>query len=286
MVLRDGITISVTGTAELDEHEMAKRMVGRELSQVFPEKTKPSDEIVLEVRNLSVRGLLKNISFDLKRGEILGFPGLVGAGRTELAEAIIGIRKKETGTINIKGRTVEIKSPSDAVKNKIAYLSEDRQGSGILVSFDIIGNTTLISLPAYSRILINHKLEKEKTQQYVDKFNIRAASLKTRLEFFSGGNQQKVSLAKSLDPQPEIFIFDEPTRGIDVNAKREIYRFINELVKEGVSCIIISSELEEIIGMSNRVVVMKEGTVTGILEGEHINEEEIMLHATGLKGVA
>jgi ribose transport system ATP-binding protein len=226
------------------------------------------------------------MSFDLKRGEILGFAGMVGAGRTELAEEIIGIRKKETGTINIKGRAVEIKSPSDAVKNKIAYLSEDRQGSGILVSFDIIGNTTLISLPAYSRILINHKLEKEKTQQYVDKFNIRAASLKTRLEFFSGGNQQKVSLAKSLDPQPEIFIFDEPTRGIDVNAKREIYRFINELVKEGVSCIIISSELEEIIGMSNRVGVMKEGTVTGILEGEHINEEEIMLHATGLKGVA
>jgi ribose transport system ATP-binding protein len=210
----------------------------------------------------------------------------VGAWRTELAEAIISIRKKETGTIYVKGRTVEIKSPSDAVKNKIAYLSEDRQGSGILISFDIIGNTTLISLPAYSRILINHKLEREKTQKYVDKFNIRAASLKTRLEFFSGGNQQKVSLAKSLDPEPEIFIFDEPTRGIDVNAKREIYRFINELVREGVSCIIISSELEEIIGMSNRVVVMKEGTVTGILEGEHINEEEIMLHATGLKGVA
>ncbi|HPB63043.1 MAG: sugar ABC transporter ATP-binding protein [Thermotogaceae bacterium] len=286
MVLRDGIMISVTGTVELDEHEMAKRMVGRELSQVFPEKTEPSEEVVLEVKNLSVRGLLKDISFDLRRGEILGFAGLVGAGRTELAEAIIGIRKKEAGAMKVKGRTVEIKSPNDAVKNKIAYLSEDRQGSGILISFDIIGNTTLISLPAYSRILINHRLEREKTQKYVDKFNIRAASLKTRLEFFSGGNQQKVSLAKSLDPEPEIFIFDEPTRGIDVNAKREIYWFINELVKEGVSCIIISSELEEIIGMSNRVVVMKEGTLTGILEGEHINEEEIMLHATGLKGVA
>ncbi|MBN2218936.1 MAG: sugar ABC transporter ATP-binding protein [Kosmotogaceae bacterium] len=286
MVLRDGQMISVSQTGEVDEEEMAKRMVGRELSQIFPNKVSPSDEVIFEVENLTISGLLENISFSLHKGEILGFAGLVGAGRTELAEAIIGIRKKDSSKISIKGKPVEIKSPNDAVKNKIAYLSEDRQGSGILTSFDLIKNTTLISLPAYSKILINSKKEREKTKKYVDKFNIRAASLKTKLEFFSGGNQQKVSLAKSLDPEPEIFIFDEPTRGIDVNAKREIYRFMNELVKEGVSCILISSELEEIIGMCNRVVVMKEGRITGILEGEHINEEEIMLHATGLKGVA
>ncbi len=286
MVLRDGKTISISQTDEADEEEMAKRMVGRELSQVFPEKVSPSEEIVFEVEGLSLHGLLEDISFGLRKGEILGFAGLVGAGRTELAETIIGIRKKDSGKISINGKSVEIRSPIDAVKNKIAYLSEDRQGSGVLTSFDMIKNTTLISLPAYSKILINNKLEKEKTKKYVDKFNIRAASLKTRLEFFSGGNQQKVSLAKSLDPEPEIFIFDEPTRGIDVNAKREIYRFINELVREGVSCILISSELEEIIGMCNRVIVMKEGRITGILEGDHINEEEIMLHATGLKGVA
>jgi len=286
MVLRDGQMISVSQTGEVDEEEMAKRMVGRELSQIFPNKVSPSDEVVFEVENLTINGLLENISFGLRKGEILGFAGLVGAGRTELAEAIIGIRKRDSGKISIKGKPVEIKSPNDAVKNKIAYLSEDRQGSGILTSFDLIKNTTLISLSAYSKILINSKKEREKTKKYVDKFNIRAASLKTRLEFFSGGNQQKVSLAKSLDPEPEIFIFDEPTRGIDVNAKREIYRFMNELVNEGVSCILISSELEEIIGMCNRVVVMKEGRISGILEGEHINEEEIMLHATGLKGVA
>ena len=286
MVLRDGKTISISQTDEADEEEMAKRMVGRELSQVFPEKVSPSEEIVFEVEGLSLHGLLEDISFGLRKGEILGFAGLVGAGRTELAETIIGIRKKDSGKISINGKSVEIRSPIDAVKNKIAYLSEDRQGSGVITSFDMIKNTTLISLPAYSKILINNKLEKEKTKKYVDKFNIRAASLKTRLEFFSGGNQQKVSLAKSLDPEPEIFIFDEPTRGIDVNAKREIYRFINELVREGVSCILISSELEEIMGMCNRVIVMREGRIMGILEGEHINEEEIMLHATGLKGVA
>jgi ribose transport system ATP-binding protein len=286
MVLRDGKMISTSRTDEADEEEMARMMVGRELSQVFPEKVSPSEEIVFEVEGLTSHGLLEDISFGLRKGEILGFAGLVGAGRTELAETIIGIRKKDSGKISMNGRPVEIKSPIDAVKNKIAYLSEDRQGSGVITSFDMIKNTTLISLPAYSKILINNKLEKEKTKKYVDKFNIRAASLKTRLEFFSGGNQQKVSLAKSLDPEPEIFIFDEPTRGIDVNAKREIYRFMNELVREGVSCILISSELEEIIGMCNRVIVMKEGRITGILEGDHINEEEIMLHATGLKGVA
>mgnify|MGYP000845355545 CR=1 FL=1 len=287
MVLRDGLIISISSTDDVDEHEMARKMVGRELSQIFPEKTVPSDEIVFQVENLSVKNTLNGISFDLRKGEILGFAGLVGAGRTELAEAIIGIRKKESSsTVSVKGRRVEIRSPIDAVKNKIAYLSEDRQGSGIITAFDLINNITLISLPSYSRILLDRKLQKEKAQKYVDEFNIRAASLRTRLEFFSGGNQQKVSLAKSLDPEPEVFIFDEPTRGIDVNAKREIYHFINELVRKGVSCILISSELEEIIGMSNRVVVMREGKVTGILEGEHINEEEIMFYATGLKGVA
>ncbi|HNS35682.1 MAG TPA: sugar ABC transporter ATP-binding protein, partial [Mesotoga sp.] len=194
MVLRDGKTISISQTDEADEEEMARRMVGRELSQVFPEKVSPSEEIVFQVENVTSHGLQEDISFGLRKGEILGFAGLVGAGRTELAETIIGIRKKDSGKISINGKSVEIKSPIDAVKNKIAYLSEDRQGSGVLTSFDMIKNTTLISLPAYSKILINNKLEKEKTKKYVDKFNIRAASLKTRLEFFSGGNQQKVSL--------------------------------------------------------------------------------------------
>ncbi|HHF08805.1 MAG TPA: sugar ABC transporter ATP-binding protein, partial [Kosmotoga arenicorallina] len=161
------------------------------------------------------------------------------------------------------------------------------QGIGILTNFDIPSNITLPSLKHYLRgILINKRKEHEKTAQYIKRFDIKAASLKSKLEYLSGGNQQKVSLAKSLDTGPEIFIIDEPTRGIDVNAKREIYFFINELVQTGISCIVISSEMEEIIGLCNRVVVMREGKITGILEGEHINEEEIMFHATGLKGVA
>lgn len=283
MIFRDGHFVSLDPTSALDEEEMARRMVGRELSQVFPPKTAPQDEVVLDVQNLTIEGLLRDVSFQLKRGEILGFAGLIGAGRTELAEVIIGIRKKKTGRVTIHGRERNAHSVGDALRNRIAYLSEDRQGTGILVSFDVASNVTLASLPGYGRFFINRKKEREKAEQYVRTFNVRTASLKTRLEFLSGGNQQKVSLAKSLDTAPEILIIDEPTRGIDVNAKREIYHFIHELVQSGISCMLISSELEEIIGLSNRVAVMREGRIMSILDGEHINEEEIMYHATGLK---
>ena len=286
MVLRDGDQIEIENTDHIDEHRMATSMVGRELSQIFPEKNKPEEETVLRVENLSVKGVLEDISFDLKKGEILGFAGLVGAGRTEVAETLMGIRKMTSGKTFIKGEEVNIKNPTDAVKHSIAYLSEDRQGTGIITSFDIIGNITLSSIDNYCKLLINHKKEREQAKHYVDSFNIRAASLKTRLEFFSGGNQQKVSLAKSLDTKPNIFIVDEPTRGIDVNAKREIYRFLTDLASKGISCIFISSELEEILGMCTRVVVMREGKITGILSEKELSEKEIMLYATGLKGVA
>lgn len=284
MILRDGKQISVGPTEELNEHEMARRMVGRELSQIFPEKPIPEDEVVLEVEGLTNEDLFQDVSFDLKKKEILGFSGLVGAGRTELAEAIIGIRRIDEGIIRVWGKEVKIKSPEDALDQNIAYLSEDRQGIGILTNFDISQNVTLSSLKKYTKFLINSKKVKQNTEKYVNELNIKAASLRSQLEFFSGGNQQKVSLAKCLDTDPKILILDEPTRGIDVNAKREIYYIIRDLVKEGVSVILISSEMEEIIGLCNRVVVMKEGRITGILEGDHINEEEIMYYATGLKG--
>jgi ribose transport system ATP-binding protein len=283
MVLRDGEFVCLEEADILNEEEMANRMVGRELNQMFPAKLKAKNKKVLEVKNLNIEGLLNNINFDLKKGEVLGFSGLVGAGRTELAETIIGIRKKDSGDIYINDKKVNIDSPSKAVKNGIAYLPEDRQGVGILTNFNIPSNITLISLKKYTKILINHKKVKDKSKYYIDQFNIQAPSLDTELEYLSGGNQQKVSLSKSMDTEPNIFIFDEPTRGIDVNAKMEIFNFIHELVKSGISVIFISSELEEIIGMCSRVVVMKSGTITGILEEQHINEEEIMYHATGVK---
>ncbi len=286
MVLRDGEQIEIEDTQLMDEHQMATSMVGRELSQIFPKKNQPSPETVLKVENLCVKGILEDIGFDLKKGEILGFSGLVGAGRTELAETLMGIRKKLSGKLFIHGKEVHIKNPSDAVKHHFAYLSEDRQGTGIITSFDITSNITLNSLNNYCKCLINHKKERETTKEYVENFNIKAASLKTKLEFFSGGNQQKVSLAKSLDTKPQIFIVDEPTRGIDVNAKREIYHFLKQLASSGIACLFISSELEEILGMCTRVVVMREGRITGILNESEMSEKEIMLYATGLKGVA
>ncbi|MBS3811646.1 MAG: sugar ABC transporter ATP-binding protein [Halanaerobiales bacterium] len=283
MILRDGKFVCIENAADINEEEMANRMVGRELNQMFPPKVQESKENILEVNNLNVEGVLDNISFNLKKGEVLGFSGLVGAGRTELAETIIGIREMSSGEIKVNGEKKLINSPTKAVKNNIAYLPEDRQGVGILTNFNITSNITLISLEKYTKFLINHKKTKEQSRYYIDQFNIQTPSLDTELQYLSGGNQQKVSLAKSLDTEPKIFIFDEPTRGIDVNAKMEIFNFIHELVQSGISCIFISSELEEIIGMCNRVVVMRSGKITGILEGEHINEEEIMYHATGVK---
>lgn len=286
MVLRDGQFVSLDVANTLDEREMAKRMVGREIGNILPQKAVPQEEVVLAVQGLTVPGLLRDVSFELKKGEILGFAGLRGAGRTELAEAIIGIRPRISGRFLVHGIECPIHDPADAVQNRIAYLSEDRQGIGVLTSFDLASNVTLVSLPKYFRFLIYPQVEQARANYYVDAFEIKAGNLHTKVEYLSGGNQQKVSLAKSLDPKPEIFIVDEPTRGIDVNAKREIYHFLRDLVESGISCILISSELEEIIGMANRVAVMREGRLVGILEGDKITEEEIMLHATGVAGGA
>lgn len=283
-VLRDGVLVGVDRTENLSAHEMATRMVGRELSQIFPEKARPQDEIVLEVRGLDSGKVLKEVSFDLRRGEILGFAGLVGAGRTEVAEVLMGLRRKDAGVTDIMGRRVDVRNPAQAVANGLSYLSEDRQGKGIMIRFGIVHNVTLVSLFNYCRNgFIDQDREYLQAEDYVEEFGIRAASLYRNLEFFSGGNQQKVSLAKSLDSSPQILIVDEPTRGIDVNAKREIYHFIQKLTKHGLSCIFISSELEEIIGMCNRVVVMHGGRVAGILEGDAISEREIMFLATNIR---
>jgi ribose transport system ATP-binding protein len=237
------------------------------------------------VENICIEGLLHGVSFNLRKGEILGMGGLVGAGRTEVSEAIMGLRKMSEGNIYLNGEKILIRHPEDAVKAGLGYLSEDRQGSGIITSFSVARNTTLVSLPRYSNNFlrwINKPQELKTSEKYKNLFNLKTASLHTALEFLSGGNQQKVSMSKSIDTEPMVLIVDEPTRGIDVSAKQEIYHFINNLVQEGISCIFISSEMEELIGMCHRVVVMKDGRVTGILTNEKITEESIMLYATGI----
>jgi ribose transport system ATP-binding protein len=290
IILRDGAVVSTEKIEDLSIIDMAQRMVGRELNQVFPAKGTPARDVVLEVRNLTVPGVIEDISFELHRGEILGLAGLVGAGRTEVAETILGVRKAEKGRVLINGKAVRISRPADAVANGISYLSEDRQGSGILVNFSVIKNISLVSLSSYCRYvlkLILRQKERASAEAHARRFNIKAPSLDARLEFLSGGNQQKVSLAKSIDSKPTVLIADEPTRGVDVSAKQEIYRLINSLASEGLACIFISSEQEEIIGMCHRVIVMRQGRAMGSLEGEGITEEEIIYLATGIReGVA
>ena len=282
LVLRDGDQICINEVKDVDEQDMVKKMVGRELSQVFPPKSSPGDEVVLGVENLSDATLLKDIHFHLKRGELLGFSGLIGAGRTELAECIMGLRPKTSGDIYVNGEKAQIRSSSDALAHKLGYLSEDRKGKGLLMNFGITENISLISLSKYNHWFINKKKEQQSSQKFIEQFNIKAASLTAELEYLSGGNQQKVYLSKWMDTDPAILILDEPTRGIDVNAKKEIYYFIHSLITQGVSCILISSELEEILGLCTRVLVMREGRITGEMEGRHINEEEIMFSAAGV----
>jgi ribose transport system ATP-binding protein len=288
-VLRDGRLISVDTVSEVDEEDIARKMIGRtDFRQIFPPKLpRPADDVALEAEGITIKGLLHDASFSLRKGEILGFAGLVGAGRTELAETVMGLRKKNTGTLKVNGRPLQIRSPADAVSNSLGYLSEDRQGKGIIQGFNLPQNITLISLKEYLRgPFIDKQAEAAKTDGYVKTFRIAAASQRMRLRYLSGGNQQKVYLSRWVDTDPSILILDEPTRGIDVNAKQEIYEFIHQLAEKGISCIVISSELEELIGLCSRVYVMKEGAITGCLEGNHINEEEIMFHATGISGGA
>jgi ribose transport system ATP-binding protein len=283
IILRDGHLVSIDEVADVNEREMAEKMVGRELNQIYPEKTAPSDQTVLKVSNLTVPKFANDISFELKQGEVLGFAGLIGAGRTEVFEAIMGLRAKTSGDIEVKGEPVVINKLADAVAKKLAYLSEDRQGKGLVMNFDIPENITLISLSDYVKGVIRKDQEKTKAREYVKRFDIKAATLNTQLLNLSGGNQQKVYLSKWMDTQPEILILDEPTRGIDINTKKEIYHFIHSLTEQGISVVVISSELEEVIGLSNRVVVMRSGSIMGELSGEDLNEHEIMYYASGLK---
>lgn len=307
LILRDGQQIALDSTDAFTVPDLAQNMVGRELNQIFPDKSIPpwlqkagkKDSTppveMLKVENLNIRGVLEQISFTLNAGEVLGFAGLMGAGRTEVAEAVMGLRTIDSGTISIKGKPVTIRHPRNAVDHGIAYLSEDRQGRGIIRNFTIPENITLVSLsgrngkaPSYglSRYApgwLDKKKEQIAADRFVGQFNIKAASIASQLQFLSGGNQQKVYLAKWMDTKPEILILDEPTRGIDVNAKMEIYQFIKDLSDRGIACLVISSELEEIIGLCHRVIVMREGRIAGELPHDRLTEKEIMFYATGIQ---
>ena len=282
-VMRDGRWISTDAAEDLEIDDIIERMVGRQIvSNIRPEPLPEGRETVLDVRGLSTRDLLKDVSFDLKRGEILGFAGLVGAGRTEVARALIGADPITAGEISIKGKTVTIKSPEDAVRQSIAYLSEDRKQFGLLLDKDLIINTGLPSYRIWSRAtIVDDSKAEEVAETYVGRLRVKTPSVHQRAKNLSGGNQQKVVLAKWLARDCEILIFDEPTRGIDVGAKDEIYDLLGELVAQGKSIIVISSEIPEVLRLSQRIVVMWEGRVTGILTNEEATQNSIMTLATG-----
>jgi ribose transport system ATP-binding protein len=235
------------------------------------------------VRHLSVPGWAHDISFELRRGEVLGFAGLVGAGRTELFEGLIGLRARSSGTVRVKGKPLEIRSPQDSLRAGIVYLSEDRKGKGLLVDFQMRPNLTLSALQLYAKPLLDANAEHRALQHAVDEFGIRTGRLDARAGSLSGGNQQKLALAKVLHTLPQIVILDEPTRGVDIGAKREIYFFIKQLSNAGKSVIVISSELPELLGLAHRLIVLRQGVITGVLEGQDLNETEVIQYATGVK---
>ena len=283
-VLRDGQYIGVLEKGELDITRIIDMMVGRHLEEGSrPESRQHAhDDVVMRVTGLNTRHLLKDISFELKRGEILGFAGLMGAGRTEVARAIIGADPSESGTIEIDGKPVKIGQPADAVAHGVGYLSEDRKLLGLLLERDVNTNVLLASLRDYTDKLgfVHTQKGKEKSRGYVTSLRIKTPSITTTTKNLSGGNQQKVVIAKWLARDCDILIFDEPTRGIDVGAKEEIYRLLNDLVARGKSIIMISSELPEILKLSHRIVVMASGRITGVLNNEDASQEKIMDFAT------
>jgi ribose transport system ATP-binding protein len=280
-VMRDGTKIMTMKTSETDTRQLIELMVGRELKEAFPFRPDCiENDVVLDVQNLCGNRVSK-ISFQVHRGEILGFGGLIGAGRTEIAELLFGVKQKTKGSIKLKGREITVSNPKQAILKGIAYVSEDRKHLGILGDISIRENITIAILRNLSRMsVVNRKKEKTIVERLRDELRIKTPTVEQLAKHLSGGNQQKVVLAKWLSSEPELIIFDEPTRGIDVGAKYEIYKLINGLVTQGKAVIMISSEMEELIGMSDRIVVLSEGSITGTLSKTEFSQENILEYAS------
>lgn len=283
-VLRDGTFVHSGEIKEVDVNQIIEYMVGRSLASVYPEKKNKVGEVILEADHISNGKEVKDVSFSLRKGEILGFAGLVGAGRTETLKAVFGADSGAKGEIKINGKPVQIRSPRDAIKLGIGFLPEDRKKEGLVVDLPVLDNTVMAKPEkAMEHGMFSAKKAKEICQKYIRELLIKTPSEMQKAKFLSGGNQQKVVLAKWLNCEPEIIVLDEPTRGIDVNAKMEIYNIIVKLAEEGKSIIMISSEMPELIGLCDRVIVMYEGCVTGELDRRTLSQQQIMHYATGGK---
>jgi len=287
-ILRDGQKVITAPFASMEMTEIIRHMVGRELSAMFPEKEAQVGEEILRVENLSRAGVLHDISFSLRAGEILGVAGLVGAGRTELARALFGLDRIDSGKVIVFGREVQPTSPSRAIATGMAYLTEDRKVTGLALGLDISANVTLANLKrlvSFGRI--NLREERKVGRQYVTRLRIMTPSVRQKVLRLSGGNQQKVAIAKWLFAQSKVIVFDEPTRGIDIAAKRDVFDLFVELTRMGAGILMISSELPEILGMSDRILVMRRGMIVGELDPRRTDQEEILrLAALGAERAA
>lgn len=280
-VLRDGKYITTVGTEDFELNKIVSYMVGRDLRNVsYIDRGNQYNEELLRVENLCLKDKLTNINFKLYKGEILGFSGLVGSGRTELVQGLFGIDKVDSGEVFIKGKKVLINNPKDAIYNSMGIVTEDRKQLGLLMGMSVKDNITISKLPKNLGFFINKKQEKLIAEDYKAKLGIKTPSIKALIKNLSGGNQQKAIIARWLSLAPDILILDEPTRGIDVGAKVEIYNLIRELADNDVGIILVSSELSEILKVSDRVAVMANGTITGFLDREEMTQEKIMIYAT------
>lgn len=282
-IMRDGEVVHSGPTADLNEDAMATAMVGRDVSDLFPARGEgAASDVVLSVRNLSVRGFVKSASFDLRAGEILGLGGLIGAGRTESMEGLAGLRPASADKITLFGEEVSIKTPGDAQSRGLCYLTEDRKLRGLLLNWGMRENLTLQTLFKFGGRFINQRAEEAALDKAISEFDIRAGSRSVKVGNLSGGNQQKLLLAKVMLSEPRILIVDEPTRGIDIGTKQQIYVFLRELASKGFAIIMISSEMTELIGLSDRILVMRSGEIAGELATDEITEDSIVRLSMGL----
>lgn len=281
-VMRDGKSVSVMDTNKTDEREVVSYMVGRDIGDFYPEMDAEISDVKIELKNFNREGFFKDINIKAKKGEVLGISGLMGAGRTEIMRSVFGLDPKDSGEVFIDGKKIEIKNPADAIKNKIGFVTENRQEEGLILDESIRENISLLNFDKFSKnSFIDKAKEKNLSDNLVDSFKVKTQSSESKISDLSGGNQQKVVFAKWYAIGPEILILDEPTKGVDVGAKREIYDLIKDLTNKGVSIILISSDLPELISLSNRIYVIHEGKVQGELLKKDASQEKIMTLATG-----
>ncbi len=282
-VFRNGQWIKTMNTCDTDKNELIKLMVGRDIGSTYPERNSKIGDVVLEAKNIVAEGV-KNVSFSVRAGEVLGIGGLVGSGRSELVNTIFGAQKMQSGEIFIKGKKVDINSPSKAIENGIGLIPEDRKLHGLMLEKDVGFNLSICILETISKYcVVDFKTEEQKQREIIERLRIKLPHAGVLAKTLSGGNQQKVVLAKWLLAEADVLIFDEPTRGVDVGAKQEIYQLINELTDKGMAVIMVSSDMEELMGVPDRIIVLHEGECTGGLDKKDFSQDEILKLASGIQ---